>query len=74
MSSPAVTAASEWPIGTALEDVAQRARLLIAFADGQEEAGFVMTARRMRVVARDALELAREVHYYRVAAANGREP
>ena len=39
-----------------------RARLLIAFADGQEEAGFVTTARRMRLVARDSLRLGQELH------------
>jgi hypothetical protein len=48
----------DWPIGGSLEDIAQRARLLIAFADGFEESGLVVAARRMRVVARDSLELA----------------
>lgn len=47
----------EWPTGDTLDEIAQRARLLIAFADGQEEAGFVVTARRMRLVARDTLHL-----------------
>lgn len=47
-----------------------RARLLIAFADGQEEAGFVVSARRMRMVARDSLELVEHTRKCE-AAANG---
>jgi hypothetical protein len=47
----------EWPIGDAAEEIEQRALLLIAFADGFEESGLTMTARRMRVVARDVLYL-----------------
>ena len=42
----------------------QRARLLVAFADGFEESGLTMTARRMRVVARDLVELVGVVRAY----------
>jgi hypothetical protein len=52
---------NEWPFGSSPEDMEMRARLLIAFADGQEEAGFVVTARRMRVCARDVLDLLRQM-------------
>lgn len=51
----------EWPIGPTLDEIEQRALLLIAFADGQEEAGFVVSARRMRTVARDTVELVQRV-------------
>jgi hypothetical protein len=51
----------EWPIGCSLEEMTDRAVLAIAFADGLEEAGFVMSARRMRTVARDVIELAARV-------------
>jgi hypothetical protein len=57
-------AAIEWPFGGSLEEITQRAVLLISFADGQEEAGFVVGARRMRAVARDVIELAARVHSY----------
>lgn len=39
----------------------QRARDLIVFADGLEEAGLITYAQRARMVARDALELLDEL-------------
>jgi len=39
-------------------DPVERARALIAFADGVEQAGWIDYARRARDVARDVLELA----------------
>jgi hypothetical protein len=54
----------EWPIGSSVEEMTDRAVLAIAFADGLEEAGFVMSARRMRTVARDVIELGAKVRGY----------
>jgi hypothetical protein len=62
-----VTGADEWPFGGGLADMAMRARLLIAMADGAEEAGFVMSSRRSRQVARDLLELVERVRAYESA-------
>lgn len=41
---------------TSEEDARTRARLLVEFADGLDDAGQVETARRARVTARDLLE------------------
>ena len=50
-----------------LVQVERRARDLIVFADGAEEAGLVMYAQRARVVARDVLRVAGELRAERSA-------
>lgn len=50
-----------------MTDREQRARELITFVGGIEEAGFGQLARRSRVVARDALELLEELQVERTA-------
>ena len=50
-----------------LDQVEQRARALIVFADGVEEAGLVVYAQRARVVARDLLRVTAELRAERWA-------
>jgi hypothetical protein len=55
------------PHGGALDDVERRAVFLIQFAAGQEDLGYLLSARRMRAVAEDVLRLAGELRLERVA-------
>lgn len=50
-----------------LDVIEARARALIEFADGMEEVGLASAARRSRVVARDALDLAEHLATERAA-------
>jgi hypothetical protein len=50
-----------------LEDVEKRARDLVLFADGIEEAGLGHLARKSRAVARDVLSLVAELRDEQVA-------
>ena len=53
-----------------LVQIEQRARELIVFADGAEEAGLVMYAQRARDVARDALRVAKDLRAERSVRAS----
>jgi hypothetical protein len=52
---------------TSEQDAVRRARELLTFADGVEEAGLVRFAQKSRVVARDALDLAEQLSAERSA-------
>jgi hypothetical protein len=56
-----------------LDAIVARARDLLTFADGLEEAGLPEIARRSRMVARDVLELAEELTAERSARRSSQE-
>ena len=55
------------PAERELHQIEQRARDLITFADGLEEAGLRTYAQRARATARDVLELGRQLRHERGA-------